>query len=83
MKSKAALSLLVLFSASFLFGRPFTIIDSVHHYNLDPHTANYSSEAQMLTGLYEGLFSYDPFSLEPLPALVDEYKVSRDRLPSP
>ena len=80
MKSKAALSLLVLFSASFLFGRPFTIIDSVHHYNLDPHTANYSSEAQMLTGLYEGLFSYDPFSLEPLPALVDEYKASRDRL---
>lgn len=80
MKSKTVLSLLVLLSASLLFGRPFTIIDSVHHYNLDPHTANYSSEAQMLTGLYEGLFSYDPFSLEPLPALVADYKVSRDRL---
>lgn len=80
MKTKTALSLLVLLSTSLLFGRPFTIIDSVHHYNLDPHTANYSSEAQMLTGLYEGLFSYDPYSLEPLPALVAEYKVSRDRL---
>ena len=71
---------LALWVASLAVARPFTIIDSVHHYNLDPHTANYSSEAQMLTGLYEGLFSYDPFSLEPLPALVSEYKVSRDRL---
>lgn len=79
MKNKIAVFLLFLISA-FLFARPFTIIDSVHYYNLDPHTANYSSEAQILTGLYEGLFSYDPFSLEPVPALVADYKISRDRL---
>lgn len=79
MKSKLLVPLLLLVSG-LLFGRPFTIIDSVHLYNLDPHTANYSSEAQMLTGLYEGLFSYDPFSLEPVPALVSDYKISRDRL---
>lgn len=74
------LSLVFLFGTAVLSARPFTIVDSVHFYNLDPHTANYASEAQMLTGLYEGLFSYDPFSLEPLPALVVDYKISRDRL---
>jgi len=74
------LSLVFLFGMVILSARPFTIVDSVHFYNLDPHTANYASEAQMLTGLYEGLFSYDPFSLEPLPALVVDYKISRDRL---
>ena len=79
MKNKIAGFLFFLISA-FLFARPFTIIDSVHLYNLDPHTANYSSEAQILTGLYEGLFSYEPFSLEPVPALVADYKISRDRL---
>ncbi|MDD7274379.1 MAG: peptide ABC transporter substrate-binding protein [Treponema sp.] len=79
MKNKLVLFLLFL-SSALLFGRPFTIIDAVHSYNLDPHTANYSSEAQILTGLYEGLFSHDPYSLEPVPALVADYKVSRDKL---
>ena len=79
MKNKLVLFLLFL-SSALLFGRPFTIVDAVHFYNLDPHTANYSSEAQILTGLYEGLFSHDPFSLEPVPALVADYKVSRDKL---
>ena len=79
MKNKLIVFLLFLVSAG-VFARPFTIIDSVHLYNLDPHTANYSSEAQILTGLYEGLFAYDPFSLEPVPALVADYKISRDKL---
>lgn len=79
MKNKLIVFLLFLVSAGG-FARPFTIIDSVHLYNLDPHTANYSSEAQILTGLYEGLFAYDPFSLEPVPALVADYKISRDKL---
>ncbi len=79
MKNKLIVFLLFLVSAG-VFARPFTIIDSVHLYNLDPHTANYSSEAQILTGLYEGLFAYDPFSLEPVPALIADYKISRDKL---
>lgn len=58
----------------------FTIIDAVHVYDLNPHTASYSSEAQILTGLYEGLFSYDPSSLEPLYALATNYRISRDKL---
>ena len=60
--------------------QPFVIIDSEHNYNLNPHTASYSSEAQVLTGLYEGLFSYNPKTLEPLPALLSNYKVSRNKL---
>lgn len=59
--------------------RMVTIIDSAHQYDLNPHTACYSSEAQILTGLYEGLFSYDPITLEPLPAIASSYKVSRDK----
>lgn len=58
----------------------FTIIDAVHAYDLNPHTAAYSSEAQILTGLYEGLFSYDPVSLEPQYALATNYRISRDKL---
>lgn len=58
----------------------FTIIDTVHAYDLDPHTASYNSEAEILTGLYEGLFSYDPSTLEPLYALATSYRISRDKL---
>ncbi len=59
--------------------RNVVIVDSLHHYDLNPHTASYSSEAQVLTGLYEGLFSYDPQTLSPIPALCKSYKVSRDK----
>jgi oligopeptide transport system substrate-binding protein len=59
--------------------RVVTIIDSSHPYDLNPHTACYSSEAQVLNGLYEGLFSYDPITLDPLPAIATSYKVSRDK----
>jgi oligopeptide transport system substrate-binding protein len=58
----------------------FTIIDTVHAYDLDPHTASYNTEAEILTGLYEGLFSYDPSSLEPLYAIATNYRISRDKL---
>lgn len=59
--------------------RVINIISSEFSYDLNPHTAAYSSEAQILTGLYEGLFSYDPVSLDPLPALCSSYKISRDK----
>lgn len=56
-----------------------TVIEYAHDYDLNPHTAAYSAEAQILTGLYEGLFSYDPVTLEPENALVERFKVSRDK----
>lgn len=57
----------------------FTILVAQQPWNLDIHTATYSSEAQILDSLYEGLFSYDPKTLEPLPAVAESYKISRDK----
>ena len=34
--------------------RQIIIIDSLMDYDLNPHTANYSNEAQILLGVYEG-----------------------------
>lgn len=59
--------------------RNLTIITAQQPWNLDIHTATYSSEAQILDSLYEGLFSYDPKTLEPLPAVAESYKISRDK----
>ena len=50
-----------------------------HSYDLNPHTASYTSEAQLLSGLYEGLFSYNPVTLEPQNALCASYKLSRNK----
>ena len=49
-----------------------------HPYDLNPQTASYTSEAQLLSGLYEGLFSYNPVTLEPQNALCSSYKLSRN-----
>jgi oligopeptide transport system substrate-binding protein len=57
-----------------------TILDAAHEYDLNPHTASYSSEAQILTSVYEGLYSYNPVTLDPVPALAVSYKLSRNKL---
>ncbi|MBP5452467.1 MAG: peptide ABC transporter substrate-binding protein, partial [Treponema sp.] len=59
--------------------RNLVILDYPHEYDLNPLTASYSSEAQILTGLYEGLFSYNPNTLEPEYAICSSYKISRDK----
>ena len=59
--------------------RNLNIIMASQPLNLDIHTATYSSEAQILDSLYEGLFSYDPKNLDPLPAVAESYKISRDK----
>lgn len=48
-------------------------------YDLDPHTASYNSESELLTGLYEGLYSYSPESMEPQLALAKNVTVSKDK----
>ncbi|NLK45719.1 MAG: peptide ABC transporter substrate-binding protein [Treponema sp.] len=60
--------------------RELVIISSVHNYNLNPQTSTYSVEAQVFTGLYEGLFSYNPYTLEPECAIADSFKISRNKL---
>ncbi len=59
--------------------RELRLISMTHQYDLNPHTANYTSEAQVLSGLYEGLFTYDPLTLEPRNALCVSYKISRTK----
>ena len=84
-KSKKIISAAFLLGTSFLFAeetlspQDFVIIEPKHEYNLNPRTANYSAEAQILTGLYEGLFSYDPVTLEPVYAMAKNYRSSRDK----
>lgn len=59
--------------------REVNVAVSNHVYNMNPMTASYTAEAQLFSGLYEGLFSYDPVNLNPLPAICTSYKISRDK----
>ncbi len=81
------ISLFILFACAFqLFSqfnpenqREFVILTSHPNPDLNPHTASYNTEVQIINGLYEGLFSYDPLTLEPVPAICESYKLSRDK----
>ena len=74
------------FTCSFLFiiafacvAQEFVIIEGKRPHELNPQMTSYSSDSQLLTGLYEGLFSYNPLTLEPEFAIATGYKVSRDK----
>ncbi len=60
--------------------RELVIYETVYSLDLNPHTSAYVSEAQILNGVYEGLFSYNPVTLEPDYALAENYRISRDKL---
>lgn len=47
--------------------------------NLNPHTSSYSFEAQVLNGLYEGLFTYNEKTLASENALAESYYISRNK----
>ncbi len=57
----------------------FIIVESVRVHELNPQVTNYSSDSQILNGLYEGLFTLSPISLEPQYAIAKEFKISRDK----
>lgn len=59
--------------------RPLTICMAAGHLDLNPHTSSYSTESQVINALQEGLFCYDPKTLDPLPALASDYRISRDK----
>jgi peptide/nickel transport system substrate-binding protein/oligopeptide transport system substrate-binding protein len=46
---------------------------------LDFRKSYLASEAQLFTGLYEGLFSYHPFTMEPVPAAAEQWDLSEDK----
>ncbi|MEW6564699.1 MAG: peptide ABC transporter substrate-binding protein [Spirochaetota bacterium] len=56
-----------------------TVAFSSGSIQLDPRKSFLASEAQIFTGLYEGLFSYNPLTLEPIPAAAESWKVSDDK----
>ncbi|MDR2900838.1 MAG: peptide ABC transporter substrate-binding protein [Treponema sp.] len=48
-------------------------------WELDFRKSYLANEAQMFTALYEGLFSYHPFTMEPMPAVARNWSVSEDK----
>lgn len=57
-----------------------TVAFSRHNMELDFRKSYYSSEAQLFTAIYEGLFSYHPLTLEPVPALAERWEISEDKM---
>jgi peptide/nickel transport system substrate-binding protein/oligopeptide transport system substrate-binding protein len=57
-----------------------TVVFSTQDVELDFRKSYFASEAQIFTGLYEGLFSYHPLTLEPVPAAVDRWELSADKM---
>jgi peptide/nickel transport system substrate-binding protein/oligopeptide transport system substrate-binding protein len=46
---------------------------------MDFRKAYLASEAQLFTALYEGLFSYHPYTMNPVPAVAASWEVSPDK----
>jgi peptide/nickel transport system substrate-binding protein/oligopeptide transport system substrate-binding protein len=46
---------------------------------LDFRKSYLASEAQLFTAMYEGLFSYHPFTMEPVPAVAENWELSEDK----
>jgi peptide/nickel transport system substrate-binding protein/oligopeptide transport system substrate-binding protein len=56
-----------------------TVTFSKGEVELDFRKSFYASEAQLFTAIYEGLFSYDPLTMEPTPALAERWELSEDK----
>ena len=57
----------------------FVIVYSPKTLVLDPRHIYTTMESELSTGFYEGLLSYHPFSLMPIPAVASDWKISPDR----
>ena len=57
----------------------FVLVYSPKTLVLDPLHIYTTMESELSTGIYEGLLSYHPFSLEPIPAVASEWNISPDR----
>lgn len=59
-------------------GREFTISFYAGDLNLNPLQSYSATEAQIYNALYEGLFTYHPVSLQPVPAVASRWDLSPD-----
>jgi peptide/nickel transport system substrate-binding protein/oligopeptide transport system substrate-binding protein len=57
----------------------FTVVFYGGFPRLDPRIVYISSEAQLATALHEGLFSYHPASMAPVPAAARDWRLSEDK----
>lgn len=57
----------------------FIIVTDPHIYEMNPQLSSVSSDNHFLMNLYEGLFTYNPVSLEPEFAIAIDYRISRDK----
>jgi len=56
-----------------------TVTFSNGEVELDFRKSFLASEAQLFTAIYEGLFSYHPFTMEPIPAVAENWELSEDK----
>jgi peptide/nickel transport system substrate-binding protein/oligopeptide transport system substrate-binding protein len=56
-----------------------TVVFSKHNIEFDTRKSYFASEAQIFTGIYEGLFSYHPLTLEPVLAAAQRWELSEDK----
>jgi peptide/nickel transport system substrate-binding protein/oligopeptide transport system substrate-binding protein len=56
-----------------------TVVFSSGEMELDFRRSYLATEAQVYTALYEGLFSYDPRNMAPVPAAAEDWVVSQDK----
>jgi len=59
--------------------KELTVAFSENDVELDFRKSFLASEAQIFTAIYEGLFSYHPLNLEPVPAAAQSWEVSGDK----
>jgi len=69
----------------FAFSRPradvrdeLTVVFSRSRVELDFRQSIMASEAQLFTAIYEGLFTYHPITMAPVPALAERWALSQD-----
>jgi len=58
----------------------FSYVIAPPEISLDPIHTFTSTEAQVYTALFEGLVTYHPFTLEPLPGVAERWEISRDKM---
>jgi len=56
-----------------------TVTFSRGEIQLDFRKSYLASEAQLFTAIYEGLFSYHPLTMEPVPAVAEDWELSEDK----
>jgi peptide/nickel transport system substrate-binding protein/oligopeptide transport system substrate-binding protein len=56
-----------------------TVVCSKNEVELDFRKSYLASEAQLYTAIYEGLFSYHPLTMEPVPAMAEKWELSNDK----